>query len=85
LPALPISKRTPHDGWRAFWASLEKMHDQPDYSHNRGLVRSGIIRFIEEVAEDTSLSTAQKDIPKSVYGDPLEGIQSHQAAQLVGV
>lgn len=34
---------------------------------------SGIIRFVEEVIGDRSLSPAQKVILKSVYGDPLEG------------
>jgi hypothetical protein len=32
---------------------------------------SGIIRFIEEVIGDKSLSPAQKVILKSIYGDPL--------------
>jgi hypothetical protein len=36
---------------------------------------SGIIRFVEEVIGDKSLSTAQKVILKSVYGDPLESAE----------
>jgi len=36
---------------------------------------SGIIRFIEEVIGDKSLSPAQKVVLKSVYGDPLESAE----------
>jgi hypothetical protein len=32
---------------------------------------SGIVRFIEEVVGDTSLSPAQKVVLRSVYGEPL--------------